>query len=258
MAGTDRSRALPLGPSPAVILVNPQLGENIGAAARAMMNCGLSDLRLVAPRDPWPNERAEAMASGATAILENARLYPDLRAAMEDLDYVYATTARSRQMVKPVLTPRLAAAEMRARLAEGGRPGILFGGERAGLENDDLSLANAIVSVPLNPGFSSLNLGQAVLLVGYEWYQSGPEAGEAPPLELPLNGSRPANKKELNALFHRLETELEDGGFFPEPNLKPTVVRNLRNMFQRLAPTEQELRTFHGVISTLLGLNRRD
>src|SRR6266700_2812945 len=169
MAGTDRRQA-GIGGGPAIILVQPQLGENIGTAARAMANCGLDDLRLVAPRDGWPSDKAVAAASGADRVLDKARLYPSVAAAIGDLGHVYAATARDRYMVKRELTPRRAAKEMRGFLAAGETCGVLFGPERTGLVNDHIALADTVLTVPLNPAFSSLNLAQAVLIVGYEWF----------------------------------------------------------------------------------------
>src|SRR6266498_1519243 len=174
MAGTDRRRAGVTG-GPAIILVEPQLGENIGTAARAMLNCGLDDLRLVAPRDGWPSERAVAAASGADLVLDKAQLYPDVPAAIADLVHVYASTARDRYMVKRELTPRRAAEEMRGFIAAGEPCGVLLGPERTGLVNDHIALADAVVTVPLNPAFASLNLAQAVLLIGYEWFTARTE-----------------------------------------------------------------------------------
>src|SRR5207302_9359293 len=168
MAGTDRSREGASG-GPAIILVAPQLGENIGTAARAMMNCGLDDLRLVRPRDGWPSDKAVAAASGADAVLEKARLYPDVPAAIADMVHLNAATARDRGMVRREVTPRRAATEMRAWIGAGEPCGVLIGPERTGLLNDDVALADSVLSVPLNPAFSSLNLAQAVLIVSYEW-----------------------------------------------------------------------------------------
>jgi len=168
MAGTNHRRSAVTG-GPAIILVEPQLGENIGTAARAMLNCGLDDLRLVRPRDGWPSEKAVAAASGADTVLENARLYPSVAAAISDLVHVFAATARDRGMVRREVTPRRAATEMRAWLGTGEACGVLIGPERTGLLNDDLALADTVLTVPLNPAFSSLNLAQAVLIVGYEW-----------------------------------------------------------------------------------------
>ncbi len=247
MAGTDRSQTPILG-GPRVVLVEPQLGENVGAVARAMLNCGLDQLSLVNPREAWPNPKAEAMAAGATEVLENTSVYETAEEAVADITTLYATTARPREMTARVLTPRAAAAEMRAAHARGDVVGVLFGPERSGLTNDHVALAEAVISVPLNPAYSSLNLAQAVLLVAYEWFT----AGDGTPAEdLAMAGTRPAEKAELIGLFERLEAELDAGGFFRAPDLRPTVVRNLRSMLQRARLTEQEVRTFQGVISAL-------
>src|SRR5882762_4266 len=209
MAGTDRSRPA-AGGGPAIILVEPQLGENIGSAARAMMNCGLDDMRLVRPRDGWPSDKAVAAASGADIVLEKARLYPSVPAAIADLVHVYAATARDRGMVRREVTPRHAAAEMRAWLAAGEPCGVLIGPERTGLLNDDVALADTVLSVPLNPAFSSLNLAQAVLIVGYEWFTSKTEPS---PETLHTGHSRPANKAELLRFFEHFEEALGESGF---------------------------------------------
>lgn len=254
MAGTDRSKtATPevSAASPAIILVEPQLGENIGAAARAMLNCGLTELRLVNPRDGWPNDMALANASGAVEVIEGARLFDSTEGAIADLTRVYATTARPRDMVKVVETPRFAAAEIRARIAAGERVGILFGPERTGLVNDDIALADAVICVPLNPAFSSLNLGQAVLLVGYEWFQS---ADETPPRQLVTNATRPAEKAELLNFFAHLERELDASGFLRNVEKRPSMVRNIRCLFDRAGLTEQEIQTLHGIVKELANL----
>src|SRR6201993_886335 len=249
MAGTDhRRQAVTAGP--AVILVEPQLGENIGAAARAMMNWGLDDLRLVRPRDGWPSDKAIAAASGADALLAKARLYPDIPAAIADLAHVYAATARDRGMVRREVTPRHAAVEMRAWFAAGEPCGVLIGPERTGLLNDDVALADTVLTVPLNPAFSSLNLAQAVLIVGYEWFTSG---SVARPEILRRGGSRPAIKEELLNFFDHLEEELEKNGFLRNREARPHMVRNLRSLFQRAQCTEQELRTLHGVVTAFAG-----
>jgi tRNA/rRNA methyltransferase len=251
MAGTNFTKpGVIVGPSPAIILVRPQMGENIGAAARAMKNFGLDRLRLVAPRDGWPNERAVAMASRADDILDQATLYDDGPAAVADLHAVYATTARAREMEKPCLTPRQAVADMRARLGQGQQIGVLFGGEKAGLDNDDATLAQTIIQVPANPAFSSLNLGQAVLLLGYEWFTSGP----VPEMESTGDGL-PASLDELAFFENRLEDELTRHGFLKPPEKRPSMMRNLRNIFRRANLTGQEVRSLHGVISALI---RRD
>jgi tRNA/rRNA methyltransferase len=253
MAGTDRSRDGLTG-GPAIILVEPQLGENIGTAARAMLNCGLDDLRLVRPRDGWPSDRAINAASGADRVLDRARLYPDAPAAIADLRHVYAATARDRYMVKRELTPRRGAEEMRGFLAAEESCGILFGPERTGLVNDDIALADTVLMVPLNPAFSSLNLAQAVLIIGYEWFIARTE----PPAELMHTGhSRPANKAELLRFFDHFEEALVLSGFLRHPDKRPSMTRNLRNLFQRAHCTEQELRTLHGVITAFLGPRKR-
>jgi tRNA/rRNA methyltransferase len=249
MAGTNSSREGVTG-GPAIILVEPQLGENIGTAARAMLNCGLDDLRLVNPRDGWPNEKAVSAASGADRVLDKARLYPTVKAAIGDLQHVYATTARDRFMVKRELAPRRAAEEMRGLVIAGEKCGVLFGPERTGLVNDHIALADTVVTVPLNPAFSSLNLAQAVLIIGYEWFV----AERRPRTEkLHTGHSRLANKEELLRFFEHLEEALEISGFLRQPDKRPGMTRNLRNLFQRAQCTEQELRTLHGVITAFLG-----
>lgn len=248
-SGSNPTRPSVLG-GPAVILVDPQLGENIGAAARAMLNCGLTDLRLVRPRDGWPNERAVASASGATEVLDRVRLFERVEDAVADLRFVLATTSRERGQIKRILTPRAAAAEMRLRWDRDEPSGVMFGPERTGLFNDDIALADAVLSVPLNPAFSSLNLAQAVLLIGYEWFQT---AAAVPERTMHLGQTRPASKAELHNLFEHLEAELDACGFFSTPDKRPSMVRNIRNLFQRAEMTEQEVRTFHGILAGLTG-----
>lgn len=251
MAGTDRTQASAgqeLSAAPVVILVEPQLGENIGTAARAMLNFGLTDLRLVRPRDGWPAPKARSAASGADAVIDGVRVFSHTAEALADLDLVLATTARSRDMVKTVLSPAAAAGALRDRVAAGGRTGLMFGPERTGLHNDDMALADAVVTVPLNPGFSSLNLAQAVLLMGYEWFKA---ADRTPPRETIMLGTRPATKAELQGLFDHLERELDDTGFLLPVEKRPAMVRNIRNLFQRAGMTEQEVRTFRGIIAAL-------
>lgn len=232
---------------PAIILIEPQMGENIGAAARAMLNCGLDDLRIVNPRDGWPNERADAMSSGALERMPPVQVFASTEDAVADLHYVYATTARPRDMIKPVFTARGAADDIKAR--DGQKTGYLFGPERAGLSNDDVALSHAIVTIPMNPDFSSLNLGQGVLLCAYEWFQ----AMDDTPARIGAPEEDRAPHSELNELFGRLENELADGGFFRTQELRPNVMRNLKNMFVRMDMTSQEARTFHGIITTLTG-----
>lgn len=251
MAGTDSTQAAKLG-GPSVILIEPQLGENIGSAARAMLNCGLTDLRLVNPRDGWPNAKASAMASGALDEAVQVSVFDSTEAATADLRYVLATTARHRFMSKTIYTARQAAAELRARIAGGLPCGLLFGAERSGMTNDDVALANAIVTVPLNPAFSSLNLGQSVLLLAYEWFLTD---DLTPAGSFEDKGSPPATKADLQHFFGRLEDALEESGFLRLKDKRPTMVRNLRNLFQRADLTDQELKTLYGVIASL---RRRD
>ncbi len=249
MAGTDRTKDRSANAcGPAIVLVEPQLGENIGAAARAMLNCGLSELRLVRPRDGWPNPKAVAAASGADAVIRDARIFDSTAAAIADLNRAYCTTARHRGMIKPVVTPRRAAIEMRAAESRGERVGVLFGPERTGLINDDIPLADTILQVPLNPAYASLNLAQAVLIVGYEWYQAGIDP---PQRQLVTNETRPATKAELLNFFGHLEKELDDCGFLRHADKRPVMVRNIRNLFQRAELCEQEIRTLHGIVKEL-------
>ncbi len=248
MAGTNKSRAASIGDGPAIILVEPQMGENIGMAARAMLNSSLGDLRLVRPRDVWPNPKSFHTASGADAVVDAARVFETTADAVADLNRVYAATARPRDMIKEVLTPRRGAAEMRSAVAEGDRIGILFGGERAGLDNDDIALADVVLQAPLNPAFSSLNLGHAVLIATYEWYQAG---DETPSAHLPEGRTQPATKEELIGFFKRLEGALDDCGFMHVAEKRPIMVRNIRNIFQRANLMEQEVRTLHGIVSCL-------
>lgn len=248
-SGKDPKRPTITG-GPTIILVQPQMGENIGACARAMLNCGLTELRLVRPRDGWPNEKAQANASGADLVLENARLYDSTAAAVADLHVVYATTVRTRDMIQQFVTPRVAAEELRTRYAAGHKVGVLFGPERTGLVNDDLTLASTLITVPLNPSFSSLNLAQAVLLIGYEWFQTG----EVPPDRILHTGqTRPATKAELLNFLEHVEGELDRTGFFTTPEKRPSMVRTIRNAFERMQMTEQEVRTFHGILASLTG-----
>lgn len=236
--------------APVVILVGAQLGENIGTVARAMLNFGLTDLRLVNPREGWQLERARRAASGAEVLIDHHRLYDSVAAATEDLGFLVATTARIRDMVKPVLTPARVASEIRAREQGGAiKSGILFGPERTGLDNEDISLSDAICRVPLNPEFSSLNLAQAVLLMGYEWYQA---ADDTPDVKELMPDTRPATRGEMNAFFAHFEAALDASGFLAPPEKKPAMARNLRNLFHRASMTEQDVRTFRGIINSLL------
>ena len=258
MAGTDTTKAPLTGMSradvnqsaaPAVILVEPQLGENIGMTARAMLNCGLTELRLVRPREGWPNKNAVAAASGADAVLDGAVLFETTAQAIADLETVYAATARPRDMTKHVMTARHAATEMRELAVQGRRLGVLLGPEAKGLNNDDVVLANAVVTIPLNPAFMSLNLAQAVFAIAYEWHLAGTEAPVAA-LAMPKE-TRPATKAELLLLFEHLEAELDACGFLRVTEKRPIMVRNLRNILQRAELTEQEVRTLRGAIAGL-------
>jgi tRNA/rRNA methyltransferase len=259
MAGTDKTRNQVRAPGPIVILSNPQMGENIGTAARAMANFGLNDLRLIAPRDEWPNKKAFNTSSGAHWILEGALVFDDMPSAVQDINFIYATTARPREMIKEVITPEQAGHDMRERVARGEKVAILLGRERFGLSNDEISLADVIVTAPVNPAFASINLAQAVLLMGYEWYRGqaeslGQQTPQLPALDGPglqLQQTRPATKDELYGLFSHLEEELDRSGFFKTEEKKPAMLRNLRNLFARAELTEQEVRSLRGVISSL-------
>jgi tRNA/rRNA methyltransferase len=235
--------------APAIVLVRPQMGENIGAAARAMLNFGLTDLRLVAPRDGWPNRAATDNSSGALDVMPPVQVFDTLAEALTDCHFVYATTARMRDMVKPTFEVKSAVDDGTQRTASGQKLAFVFGPERTGLENDDLTLCHALIHVPTNPDFSSLNLGQCVLLIAYEWMSAQSSSYGKP---LTLNGSLPATQDKLEEFQRRLEQELDSKGFFREPTLKPTVSRNIRNIFARSELSEQELRTLHGVVTALL------
>ncbi len=247
------------GQTPAVILMEPQLPDNIGMVARAMANFGLDELRLVAPRDGWPQEKARIAASGANYVIDDAAAYPTLEAAMGDLNWIAATTARQRDLRKPVLTPAQAVEEASRRIARGERCGFLFGRERNGLETAEVANCDAIVMIPVNSRFASLNLAQAVLLHGYEWMQTSDKAslGRVTTFESPieagmrLGSDRPASKEELLGFFGHLENELERLGFFNPPDKRRKVVDNLRSMFTRMGATEQEVRTLRGIVATL-------
>lgn len=246
---TKKKQPVPDSAGPVIVLVEPQLGENIGACARAMLNCALGELRLVKPKNGWPNEFAEKAASGAHGVLDRAEVYDSTAEAIADLTLVYAATARRRDTVKTVLTPREAAVSMRRTIAAGNRIGVLFGPERSGLENDDVALAEAVIEVPLNPEFSSLNLAQAVLLVAYEWLQAGGEAGQGAEPVLPE--TERASREALIAFFEHLERELDDCGFLRPVEKRASMVRNIRNLFQRAALTDQEVRTLRGIVAGL-------
>jgi len=247
-AGTDKTKRWLETPAPIVVLVEPQLGENIGAAARAMANFGLSRLRLVKPQQGWPNEKARVTAAGADRVLEAAKLYDSLPDAIGDCSFVLATTARNHDQAKPVIGADEAAREMAPRVAAGENVAIVFGRERNGLENHEVALADCIVTLPVNPAFASLNLAQAVVIVGYEWLKR--QSGGALPFAMPQK-SPPAAKQQLDAFFADLERELEKVEFFRPEEKRGTMSVNLRNIFQRMQPTQQDIRTLHGVISAI-------
>jgi tRNA/rRNA methyltransferase len=247
-AGTDKTKRWRAGPAPVVVLVEPQLGENIGAAARAMANFGLSRLRLVKPRQRWPNDKATMMAAGADRILDGAVLYDSLEAAIADCAFVLATTARAHDQAKPVVGAAEAAAEMADHVAAGETVAIVFGRERNGLENDEVALADRILTLPVNPAFASLNLAQAVVIVAYEWFKR--DSAEKLPFAMPQK-SAPAPKQQLLAFFASLERELEKVEFFRPPDKRATMQINLRNIFTRMQPTQQDVQTLHGVIMAI-------
>jgi len=234
--------------SPVIVLVRPQLGENIGKAARAMLNFGLTEMRLVSPRDGWPNPSAGPAASGADIVLEQAQVFETVAEAVADCPQVYATTVRKRGITKPVVTPELAAREIREHQ---GRSAILFGPERSGLETDDVALARTIITVPINPEFGSLNLAQAVILVAYEWSKGA--ALESPPL---VDLDPPAPQEELEGMINHLDAMLEDSGYYYPPDRVPTTRRTLRTMLTKPGWSTQEVRTFRGVLSALNGRKR--
>ena len=247
-SGTDKTKPWTDVAGPIVVLVEPQLGQNIGTVARAMANFGLMRLRLVRPRDGWPNIQAVRAASGADAVLDGAQLFDTLEAAVADCHVVLATTARAHDQAKPVLAPDEAAREMAPRLADGETVAVLFGRERWGLENDEVGLADRIVTLPVNPAFASLNLAQAVLVIAYEYFKLA--SGGALPFRMPQR-SPAAGKEQLFAFFASLEAELEKVEFFRPPEKRATMSINLRNIFARMQPTQQDVQTLHGVIMAI-------
>jgi tRNA/rRNA methyltransferase len=248
MSGTDKTKAgLDLA-GPVVILVEPQLGENIGMAARAMGNFALSRLRIVNPRDGWPNVAAQRAAAGADHILERAELFETVEAAVADCSLLFATTARAHDQAKPVVGPEAAATEMAGQIKAGGTAGILFGRERWGLTNEEVGLSNRIITFPVNPGFASLNLAQAVLLVGYEWFKLS-TAG-ALPFAMPER-SEPASQHQMQAFFDNLVRELDKVEFLRPAEKRDTMLVNLRNIFTRMEPTKQDMHTLHGVVMAI-------
>jgi tRNA/rRNA methyltransferase len=249
VAGTDHGKQTPAsGAQPVFILVGPQMGENIGAAARAMWNFGLDRLRLVAPRDGWPNPRAEAMASGAGRLLDAAGVFGTTAEACADLSAVFATTARDRALTKRVLTPERAADEARALIAAGEQVGFLFGPERSGLETADVVRANAVMTVPVNPAFGSLNLAQCVLLMAYEYGRAAlPQPGE----DVRLDGGRLARVGEVDTFLERLIARLDSAGFFHPEAKRARMIINLENLFRRVPLTDADVKTLHGLVRTL-------
>jgi tRNA/rRNA methyltransferase len=248
MSGSDRSKPALAMAGPVVILVEPQLGENIGMAARAMGNFGLTRLRLVKPRDGWPNLHATRAAAGADHILDHVELFDTVEAAVADLNLLFATTARPHDQAKPVVGPDMAAREIVEHVAGGGGAGILFGRERYGLQAEEVALADRIVTFPVNPGFASLNLAQAVLLVGYEWFKLVTQG--ALPHAMPERSPR-AGKEQLAAFFDNLVTELDKVEFLRPPEKRDTMLVNLRNIFTRMEPTKQDMHTLHGVVMAI-------
>ncbi|MCE0503826.1 RNA methyltransferase [Roseivivax sp. GX 12232] len=236
-------------PQPDYVLVRPQMGENIGAAARAMWNFGLDRMRLVAPRDGWPNPAADAMASGAGRLLDEAQVYPSTAEAVADADFVLATTARPRGLTKPVYSPEAALAETAERTARGERVAVLFGPERAGLENADIALANGIVSVPVNPEFPSLNLAQCVLLTAYEWRRA---TAEVTPRATALAGTDWANQAEVAALARHYEERMDAAGFFFPEHKAEGMKLNLRNLWSRMPLTRSDVQTLHGILRQMV------
>jgi tRNA/rRNA methyltransferase len=247
-SGTDKTKRWIETPGPVVVLVEPQLGENIGAAARAMANFGLSKLRLVKPLQGWPNERARVMAAGADRVLDGATIYETLADAVGDCSYVIATTARNHDQAKPVLAPEQMAQTISPKVSGGETVAIVFGRERIGLENSEVARADAIVTLPVNPAFASLNLAQAVVVVAYEWFKLA--SGGQLPFSAPEK-SPPAPKQQLDAFFADLERELDAIEFYRPHEKRGVMSTNLRNIFNRMAPTEQDIRTLHGITMSL-------
>lgn len=247
-AGTDKTKTWIVQPGPCVILVEPQLADNIGSVARAMANFGLAELRLVKPKQGWPHERAVVMAAGADRVLDGAKLYDSVEAAIGDLNFVFATTARAHDQAKPVVDPGAAAALSVEKIAAGSSVGLMFGRERNGLENHEVALADQIVTLPVNPAFASLNLAQAVVIVAYEWFKCF--TNTKLPFEMP-HRSDAAPRQQLLAFYENLEHQLEKVEFFRPPDKRDTMVINLRNIFTRLNPTKQDIQTLHGVLMAI-------
>jgi tRNA/rRNA methyltransferase len=247
-AGTDKTKDWAEVAGPIIVLVEPQLGENIGAAARVMANFGLSRLRLVNPRDGWPSLQARRSASGADRVLDDTRLYDTVEAAIADCAFVLATTARAHDQAKPVIGPQEAALAMAPQVGAGENVALLFGRERYGLENAEVALADRIVTFPVNPAFASLNLAQAVAIIAYEWFKLS-TAG-ALPFAMPQK-SEAARKQQIQAFFTNLERELDRIEYFRPLHKRATMLVNLRNIFARMQPTQQDVQTLQGVVMAL-------
>jgi len=241
--------------TPTFVLTRPQMGENIGAAARAMLNFGVDRMRIVDPRDGWPNPAAVALASGAGRVLDAATVHDDLAGAVGDCTYVYATTARQRDLTKEILSPEAAMADAARRLATGARVAVLFGPERSGLENEDIAQANALISVPVNPEFPSLNLAQCVLLVGYEWMRA---AGDVTDHSTEMAGTPWATGDEVEHLARHFEDRLETAGFFFPDHKAASMRVNLRNMWSRMPLTRADVQTLHGMLRQMVRWATRD
>jgi tRNA/rRNA methyltransferase len=247
-AGTDKTKPWAELAGPIVVLVEPQLGENIGAVARVMANFALKQLRLVKPRDGWPNIHARRAASGADCILENVALFGSVEDAIADCTLVLATTARAHDQAKPVVSPEDSAKLLAPRVAAGENVAVLFGRERYGLTNHEVALADRIVTFPVNPAFASLNLAQAVALLAYEWFKY--VSSGALPFAMPQK-SQPAPKQQIEAFFATLERELDAIEYFRPLDKRPTMLVNLRNIFARMQPTQQDMQTLHGIVMAL-------
>jgi len=248
MAGTDSSKKFSFNPAPAIILCEPQLGENIGTTARAMANFGLWDLRLVNPREGWPSEKAKSAAAKADHVIDRVQVFDTVEEAVADLNLVLATTARKRDMFKEVIGPDVAAAKIVSHINGGGGAGLLFGRERWGLNNKEVALSDAIVTLPVEAAFASLNIAQAVLVLAYE-FKKASAAGE--PLPFDEVAGAAANKGDIVGMFEHLQKALDEAGFFTVAEKRPSMVTNIRNMLNRAKFNAQEVRTFRGIIAAL-------
>lgn len=255
MSGTDLKNRELIAEGPAIILVEPQLGQNIGMVARAMANFGLAELRLVNPRDGWPSSEAERAASGAIHVIEGARVFATLNEAIADLDWVLATTARPRDMIKPVLGPDEAAGDLRRRFNNGGKCGVLFGRERWGLNNEEIARCDAIVTYPVNPAFASLNIAQAVLLLAHEWMKT---SGADPARDrFERQETSPAPRGMLEELADHLESALDAAGYFYPADRRERMALTVRNILVNMQLSEQEVQTLRGVVAALEGRRRK-